>query len=476
MMQKVFRRGYALTQVAACAMLAACGGGGDSAGNSGGRMQSIVFQYPGGVMALDTAKLSAVSTSGLPVTFESTTPAVCTVSGDQLKLVKVGECRVVAHQPGGQTADGVHWAAADDVSQLFNVLKHTQEVAFTPPDYVFSSTTTSVALNATSESGKPVSFSTSTPANCQIEGGNLKFLAKGTCAVAASVPGDDDWLEQKVQRFIAIDPLLVADGFGPSGVGRGTSSSMSTKQGGGVTVNPWASLLNAGWEWCDGNAGGDWCYRTVSDDGSTLTSALHFPTDPAWIADHTKASGGWYTGFNRIDIFAPGLTKFNDASDTAETISGLRVTTEQVLVFTLGINDGLSQAAKPIVLQLGLGKRNAGCNVTLSTLLWPQKGVISYAAPLSAFAVTDACGLPGVSTASLDNDVRKLPNWNLQDGQAAYLAALEKIADARTSAMTLLKSSDVVQVRFRLMDINNSVGTDGSYMSDVTIKGAITIQ
>jgi hypothetical protein len=468
-MQKVFQRGHALTLLAACAMLAACSGGGDSAGGSGGRLQVIEFAYPGGAMLLDgPVTLSAVATSGLPVSFESTTPATCTASGDQLTLVSAGECRVVARQPGGTTSDGVLWAAADETSQLFNVLKHTQEVTFAPPDYVLSSNTTSVSLTAVASSGLPVSFSSDTPANCAIEGNELKLLGKGTCAVMATAAGDDNYAEHSVQRFIAVDPLLVADGFDPSGAGRGSSNDMVTKQGGKVSANPWGSPLNAGWEWCDANAGGDWCYREISADGSTLTSALHYP-EANWTP------GGWQYGFNRIDIFAPGLTDFNGSGDTT---GGLRVTTETALGFTLGINSGLYSAGRPIVLHLDLGKRNGGCNVTLSGLLWPLNGLISYAVRLSDFAVTDSCGLADVATASLDDQVRRLPNPNdtANGGPAAYEAALEEFADARASAMTLMKSSDIVRVRFRLMDVNDSINTDGVYASDLTIKGAITIQ
>jgi hypothetical protein len=282
--------------------------------------------------------------------------------------------------------------------------------------------------------------------------------------VTATAAGDDNYDELAVQRFIAVDPLLLADGFDPNGAGRGTSNAMSTKQGGNVTVNPWGSPLNAGWEWCDGNAGGDWCYRTISPDGSTLTSALHYP-ESNWTP------GGWQYGFNRIDIFAPGLSDFNGSGDT---VSGLRVTTETALGFTLGINDGLFTAGKPIVLHLDLGKRNGSCNVTLSTLLWPLDGLISYAVPLDVFAVTDACGLADVATASLDDQVRKLPNP--ANDQAGYQAALDQMADARAAAKTLLQSSDIARVRFRLMDVNDSVKTDGVYASDLTIKGAITIQ
>lgn len=468
MTKKWVPHGRKLTLLATCALLTACGGGGEGGGaNSGGRFQTIDFKYPGGAMLLDgPVALSAVATSGLPVTFESTTPDICTASGSQLTLVKVGECRVVASQSGGASSDGVQWAAADNVSQLFKVLKKTQQITFAPPDYVLSANSTSVALSATSPSGLPISFKTTTPATCTIEGSNLKLLGKGTCAVTAMAPSNENWAEQSVDRFVAVDPLLIADGFEPSGAGRGTSTTMSTKQGGNVAVNPWGSPLNAGWESCDGNAGGDWCYRDISADGSMLTSALHYP-ESNWTP------GGWQYGFNRIDIFAPGLSGFNGAGDTT---GGVQVTTETALGFTLGINSGLYAANRPVVLHLNLGKQNNGCNVELSTLLWPMNGLTSYAVPLGNFAVTNACGLAGVTAASLDGDIRTLPNPVTADGLAAFQAAMAKIVDARTSAMTLMKSSNVVQVRFRLMDVNDSQKTNGVYASDLTIKGAITIQ
>lgn len=472
MTQKVFRHGSRMTALAVGAMLAACGGGGGgSGGNSEGRLQVINFKYPGGGMLLSgPTTLSASASSGLPVSFRSGTPTTCTVAGDQLTLVAAGECLVIASQAGGAGTDGVKWAAADDTSQLFNVLKHTQEVSFTPPDYVLSSATASVPLSATASSGLPVTFSSDTPTVCTIDGSNLKLLGKGSCAVSAAQSGNDTYAAQTTQRFIAVDPLVVADGFAP-GSGRGSSNGLSTKQGGGVTVNPWGSPLNAGWEWCDANAGGDWCYRSVSDDGSSLTSALHLP-DSKWTP------GGWQYSFNRIEIFAPGVTGFNSSGDTT---GGLQVTTEKALGFTLGVNANLYTAAKPIVVHLDLGKRNNGCNVTLSTLIWaPAPGLISYAVPLSNFAVTDSCGLSGVTTASLDNDVRTLPNPFDGSGQptnaAAFAAALDKFAAARTSATTLLQSSNVVRARFYLMDVNTTLKTDGIYASDLTIKGAITIQ
>ena len=102
MKQKMVPHARKLTLLALGAMLAACGGGGGEGGsNSGGRFQTIDFKYPGGGMLMDgPVTLSAVATSGLAVSFQSSTPDFCTVSGTQLTLVKAGECRVVASQRG----------------------------------------------------------------------------------------------------------------------------------------------------------------------------------------------------------------------------------------------------------------------------------------------------------------------------------------------------------------------------------------
>ena len=485
MIDQMFRRTWQSTLIASCFSLAACGGGGDDGATSGGRLQSITFAYPGGVqLASGPSTLKATADSGLPVSFSSQTPSTCTVSGDQLTVLAAGECLIVASQPGGASSDGQQWAAADDTSQLFVVLKHPQLVTFTPPDYVLSAATSSVELSATAESGLPVTFATTTPAVCSITGTTLQLKGKGSCAVTATQAGDGTYSAQTTQRFIAVDPLIVADGFTPGTGGRGSSNSMSTKQGGAVTANPWGSPLGAGWEWCDANAGGDWCYRTVSADGSSMTSALDIP-------DSKYSPGGWQYSFNRIDIFAPGLSGFNGSGDTT---GGLQVTTEKTLVFTLGVNKTLFMSGKPIVVHLDLGKSNgSGCNVRLSAHLWPAAaGSVSYGIPLGDFAVTDSCGISGITQASLDNDVRKVPSpWpstSSPNALAQYQAALDTFKDARTSATDLLKTSQIIRTRFWMMDVNVDTKPNTAdvppptpeeltlFSSRVTISGAITIQ
>ena len=70
--------------------------------------------------------LRAVSSSGLPVTLTSTTPAVCVVSGAEARMLAAGTCTVQAAQSGD-----AQWQAAASVSRSFAVLVPTVQLART---------------------------------------------------------------------------------------------------------------------------------------------------------------------------------------------------------------------------------------------------------------------------------------------------------------------------------------------------------
>ena len=66
--------------------------------------QSISFRPPGTAnLATHTLLLSATSTSGGLVTFNSSTLDICVVTGNSLKLLRVGNCQVEAAQAGSAT-------------------------------------------------------------------------------------------------------------------------------------------------------------------------------------------------------------------------------------------------------------------------------------------------------------------------------------------------------------------------------------
>ncbi|MDD2880059.1 MAG: cytochrome c [Rhodoferax sp.] len=71
------------------------------------KAQAITFAQPANqTMGVATPALSANADSGLAVSFASTTPAVCTVSGVTLTLVAAGTCSVTATQTGNASFSG----------------------------------------------------------------------------------------------------------------------------------------------------------------------------------------------------------------------------------------------------------------------------------------------------------------------------------------------------------------------------------
>ena len=82
-----------------------------------GRPQTITFAGPGNqTMGTATPALSATSTSGLSVSFASSTTGICTVSGTTLTLVATGSCTITANQAGN-----TGYAAATAVSRTITV-------------------------------------------------------------------------------------------------------------------------------------------------------------------------------------------------------------------------------------------------------------------------------------------------------------------------------------------------------------------
>jgi hypothetical protein len=78
--------------------------------------QSITFGPAPTVMVGSVGTLNATASSGLPVSFASNTPSICTVSGNTVTGVALGSCTVAADQPGD-----AQYAAAPEVTQTFPV-------------------------------------------------------------------------------------------------------------------------------------------------------------------------------------------------------------------------------------------------------------------------------------------------------------------------------------------------------------------
>ncbi|WP_025807412.1 IPTL-CTERM sorting domain-containing protein [Pseudomonas chlororaphis] len=144
----------------------------------------------GGSFSIDPL---ATASSGLPVSYASSTPSVCTVAGSVVTMVSAGTCTVVASQPGN-----AQWLPATNVAQ---------DIAIQPPPIAAQNITFpaqadqdfvaggSFAIDpaATASSGLPVSYTSSTPGVCTVSGNVVTMVAAGTCTVVASQGGNAEW-------------------------------------------------------------------------------------------------------------------------------------------------------------------------------------------------------------------------------------------------------------------------------------------
>ncbi|MET0908083.1 MAG: carboxypeptidase-like regulatory domain-containing protein, partial [Ilumatobacteraceae bacterium] len=134
--------------------------------------------------------IAATASSGLPVSFSSTTPTVCATSGTNgatVELISSGTCTVRADQPGNASH-----AAAAPVTRSFTVSKVSQSITF-PALAAKNLSQTPVVVAATASSGLAVTLTTTTPGVCTAsgpDGSTITLVAAGTCTVQATQPGD----------------------------------------------------------------------------------------------------------------------------------------------------------------------------------------------------------------------------------------------------------------------------------------------
>jgi Flp pilus assembly protein TadG len=158
--------------------------------------------------------VSATASSGLAVSFRTTTQSVCRESGadgSTISILTIGTCSVVADQPG----DG-HWAPAPSVTQSFQVTGpppptgSAQTISF-PPISDQQLGTGPAHAAATASSGLTVSFTSTTPSVCSTfgtDGASITLLAAGMCTIQADQPGDATWSAAPpvLQSFNVIAP------------------------------------------------------------------------------------------------------------------------------------------------------------------------------------------------------------------------------------------------------------------------------
>src|SRR5262249_47504629 len=131
--------------------------------------------------------LSATASSGLAVTFSSTTTTACTVSGNTVTIVTGGTCSIKATQAGDARC-----LAAAAVTQRFPIAKTNQTITFG----ALAGQTYGVApftVSATASSGLAVTFTSPTTTVCTVSGSTVTIKTGGTCTIQAAQVGNSSY-------------------------------------------------------------------------------------------------------------------------------------------------------------------------------------------------------------------------------------------------------------------------------------------
>ncbi|MBP9907029.1 MAG: hypothetical protein KBF66_15875, partial [Rhodoferax sp.] len=162
---------------------------------------------PATLKVAGTTVVSATAGSGLAVTFSSTTPTICSVSGNNVTGLLAGTCTVAVNQSGNAS-----FAAAPQVTLNITVSQNSQTIgpiSFTPATLAVGGATTA---NATATSGLVVTFSSITPTRCAVSGATVIALETGTCTIAVNQAGDASFAAAaQVTKDISITQANVTD-------------------------------------------------------------------------------------------------------------------------------------------------------------------------------------------------------------------------------------------------------------------------
>jgi uncharacterized repeat protein (TIGR02543 family) len=165
--------------------------------------QTISFAPVGAQAATNRVELSAMATSGLPVTFEVVSgPGV--VTGKMLTFTGAGTVMVRAVQAGDE------WWSPASATQMVEVGKQT--ITFAPIGA--QAATARVGLSATATSGLPVTFEVMSGPGV-IDGNVLSFTGTGTVKVRAVQSGDDWWLPATATQAVTVEKVAQTISFAP---------------------------------------------------------------------------------------------------------------------------------------------------------------------------------------------------------------------------------------------------------------------
>jgi hypothetical protein len=176
--------------------------------------------------------------SGNPVVFsiDATAASICSIAGNTVSFIAVGNCVVDADQAGN-----ANYNAALTAQQSFGVAKGDQTIAFSSAAPAATVGGPTYNVTATATSGLTVTFTIDAAATsvCSINNvtNTVSFTAVGTCIIDADQAGDTNWNPAtQTQQSFAVGQGSQTISF--------TSTTPATAKVGGATYNVTATATS----------------------------------------------------------------------------------------------------------------------------------------------------------------------------------------------------------------------------------------
>ena len=144
--------------------------------------QAVYFALPRLYLNEPAVTLDATSSSGTAATFQSQTPATCTVTGGQVAPIAQGTCTIRASVPAGGG-----WVAASLVRST--AVHSSRQTISIPNPWAELAWSASVNPGATASSGLSVTY-VSQSTVCDVSGSSVRGVEVGDCLVSARQAGN----------------------------------------------------------------------------------------------------------------------------------------------------------------------------------------------------------------------------------------------------------------------------------------------
>lgn len=360
-------------------------------------VQTITFDEPANVVFGDPDfDLTAVATSGLPVSFTGSDESVVRIDGSTVHVTGAGTAVITASQDGND-----NYLAATGVSRTITVEKSAQTISFDPFE-LHTYGDPDINPMATVSSGLMISYSSSNTDVAVVNGGMITIAGAGTAVITASQAGNDNYnaatdvmqvlTVQKADQVISfpvIEPVIY--GIAPFAPTASATSGLSVSYSSdnvmvAEIINGTVNILGAGTATITASQSGDNNYNPAEEvqvtlivNKATLTitaddkSRAYLETNPELTFTFT----GFAYGENSSVL---------DAVPTASTVA---TESSPVGTYTITLADGFDDNYE-FVLENGI-LTVTRIPQTVTFVSWPEELLVTKTGELQA---TASSGLP----------------------------------------------------------------------------------